>query len=697
MMTRIKDYTRAVVSGYSEVVFLQGFLPGMILLVGTFTNPKVGLSGIVCVFSAYAFSLLIGVKRDFLETGFYTYNPLLVSLSIGFLFKITPLTFSFMMAAGVLTFVLTFTLSHVLHRFFLLPVLSVPFVIISSLCCLAAWSEAGLFAPGLTGGEVFPGIEDHVPLCVAGFARALGALFLTPRVTTGLLFALVLLCASRILFFLAVGEYFLGTAITAALTDSLAQAFADICAFNYMLIAIALGGVFLVPSPRSYLTALIAVMVSPLLLESVRSFWSYYGIPVFTIPFNVVTLSFVYFLRLVEFPYLTSYFRGTPEKILDQHLCMRLRYPGNIRCVGLPFAGRWVVWQGRNGRWTHKGIWQHAFDFIVTDEEGGTYRNDSSALEDYYSFRKPILAPVAGRVVCAVSDVPDNPPGETERENNWGNTFIIHDERGFYVRLAHLARGSVECREGQWVEKVQLVGLCGNSGYSPQPHLHLQVQTNPARNAATLPFSFVSYRDGNGQELSFRSNDVPDVGSAVIPLHADRALSRRLTFLLDDEMTFRIEAGGRVTEETLRVIMAPSGIFCFSTEKAKLFFEKKDGTYYHYQMDGDSPALRALFLALPRAPLAVEEGLTWSDFLPLEAAMGRVLRGVALFLSSFHHGLFRVRGSYRFTGADEIQGEVTIPINGHRLQTRLTLDRFKGFASVQITGAGWDIDLTRTA
>ncbi len=75
------------------------------------------------------------------------------------------------------------------------------------------------------------------------------------------------------------------------MTGSVLQAFGDINNFNFILIAIVIGGVFLVPSPRSYILALTAVLSSTLLLDSVEVFWANYGVPVFTLPFNLVSLS----------------------------------------------------------------------------------------------------------------------------------------------------------------------------------------------------------------------------------------------------------------------------------------------------------------------------------------------------------------------------------------------------------------------
>lgn len=43
------------------------------------------------------------------------------------------------------------------------------------------------------------------------------------------------------------------------------------------------------------------------------------------------------------------------------------------------------------------------------------------------------------------------------------------------MSLAHLQRGSVRVSLGQEVEAGDVIGACGNSGNSTEPHVHVQV------------------------------------------------------------------------------------------------------------------------------------------------------------------------------------------------------------------------------
>jgi hypothetical protein len=255
-----------------------------------------------------------------------------------------------------------------------------------------------------------------------------------------------------------------------------------------------------------------------------------------TLPFCLIALGGILLLRVAKYSLLASGAAGTPEEVRENWLVERRRYPGSWRTLALPFSGRWTVWQGFNGRWTHRGPWRHAYDFVIADEQGKTYRGDGSRLHDYYCYRMPVLAPVRGRVVKVVNDVEENLAGNVNGERNWGNLVLLEDPRGFCVELSHFAHRTIRVEEGQWVERGTVLGLCGNSGYSAQPHLHVQAQVDAREGAPTLPFSFVAYRIGD----TYHANDLPRENAEVEPLAVDPQLDAATTFLPDSVHEFEV-------------------------------------------------------------------------------------------------------------------------------------------------------------
>lgn len=168
----------------------------------------------------------------------------------------------------------------------------------------------------------------------------------------------------------------------------------------------------------------------------------------------------------------------------------------------LPLIGTWMVANGgpdpaTSHSWELVGQ-RFAFDFVVTDEQGKSYQNHGHRLEDYYAYGAPVLAPADGVVVKVRDGRRDYArPGSFDPFvwNLLGNYVVIRHAGGEYSLLAHLRRGSIRVRRGEFVRQGQMVGEVGNSGNSSEPHLHFQVQDSPHfLLAASLPVRIGGYR-----------------------------------------------------------------------------------------------------------------------------------------------------------------------------------------------------------
>ena len=468
----------------------------------------------------------------------------------------------------------------------------------------------------------------------------------------GFLIFLFILRFSPIIAFLSFGGYLVGALLSGMLSGNLTGAFDNISSFNYILIAVSLGAVFLIPHPRSYLIAFLSVAISVPIVHASEVFFQNYGIPIFALPFNLVVLTTLYALFVLGYRYLTVKYVGTPEKTLDYFITFQSRFPLSGREIGLPFSGRWTVWQGFEGEWTHKGAWRYALDFLITDEEGKTFRGSGYNLTDYYAYRKPVLSPVSGTVVEVVDGFPDNPPGEADKENNWGNYVLLYDWRGFYVLLCHFSPNTIKVKKGDKVERGTLLGLCGNSGYSPQPHIHMHVQLYPKVGSPTVPFAIDSYINSEGVFFDY---SIPKKGEVIEAFYPDKVLQRKFNLLIGEEYRFLFENGNVSFEKTLKVDMAPDGTFYLTDGEGKLYFGQKNGVFYIYSLEGGSEILKTLFVALSKIPLNISTAKVWKDSLPLSVVAGRYLKNLWLFLATFNHRLlkvenrFQVRGYNRYT------------------------------------------------
>ncbi len=140
-----------------------------------------------------------------------------------------------------------------------------------------------------------------------------------------------------------------------------------------------------------------------------------------------------------------------------------------------------------------------AYDLVVEP-----YLTGSTKVTDYGCYGVPVVAPAAGEVVIAHDGEQDMVPGESS--NNYkapeGNHVAIRlDETDTYLVIAHLKPGSVAVASGQHVTEGQVIGQCGNSGNTSEPHIHLHHQR---QDPTIYPINFAE-----GLPLYFRDLDGP--------------------------------------------------------------------------------------------------------------------------------------------------------------------------------------------
>lgn len=159
----------------------------------------------------------------------------------------------------------------------------------------------------------------------------------------------------------------------------------------------------------------------------------------------------------------------------------------------LPFDGAWsVVWGGRTVEQNYHATVREqrfAYDLLVVKDDA-THRGDGKKNEDYYAYGRPILAAAAGRVVAVVDGIAENVPGVMPTDKPEGNHVVVDHGNGELALYAHLVPGSIPVRVGTTLKRGQLLGKCGNSGHSSEPHLHWHLVNAEGEG---LPPRFVDY------------------------------------------------------------------------------------------------------------------------------------------------------------------------------------------------------------
>ncbi len=108
-----------------------------------------------------------------------------------------------------------------------------------------------------------------------------------------------------------------------------------------------------------------------------------------------------------------------------------------------------------------------------------------------------------------------------------GNHIALKLETGTYLIIAHLKPGSVLVKAGDMVEEGQIIGQCGNSGNTSEPHIHIHHQRQdpnfyPVNFAEGLPLYFRDQTGAPMPEGGLRMEDGKPVAIGVTVQHIGR-------------------------------------------------------------------------------------------------------------------------------------------------------------------------------
>lgn len=194
--------------------------------------------------------------------------------------------------------------------------------------------------------------------------------------------------------------------------------------------------------------------------------------------------------------------------------------------LAYPFEGRWLIQNSPADRVPSHGTTlfatSFAIDFVPVDLAGRsapvTFRSllRPEPPERFPGFGRPILAPVDGVVVVAHDGEPDHRSfrglpsvgyaltqgrrAEAGWESLAGNHVMIATGEGPVVAVCHLQRGSIGVQLGDGVRQGAMLGRCGNSGNSTEPHVHLQALDGvDVLSASAVPITFGGRAPRNGE------------------------------------------------------------------------------------------------------------------------------------------------------------------------------------------------------
>ena len=597
-LTTLKEqfnlFGNGLVNSYSQIFFSNSKSLGVLLLIISFFDFGAGMSGVISVLVCQLTAHFFNFNKDMIYDGSYSYNSLMVGVALGVFYEMNWSIFILISIVSILTFFITIWFyGHLSKKG--LPFLSLPFLFSIWIVILGAhnFSSLELLPKETLSLKLhFPVVFDIVTATIAKmpfhnaiylYLRSLGAIFFQYNDLAGLLIAIGILCFSRISFLLSLFGFIIGYGFYQFFEGDFSQLIYSYIGFNFILTAMSLGGFFIVPSRKSFLLLLFAIPSIALLISGLHTLFVKFGLPLYTLPFNILVLLFLYAMYNrnkasgIEIVTLQQY---SPEMNHYKHFNAISRFKSNtFYHISLPIMGNWHISQGHNGSITHLGDWQYAWDFDVLNEENETYRQPGYITNDYYCYDLPVMATAAGHVVEITDTVEDNAIGAVNMKQNFGNTIIIKHGEGFYSKLSHLKKDSFKVAVGDYVYKGTVLARCGSSGRSPEPHLHFQLQATPFIGSKTLKYPIAYYLTQDEKGVRFNAFSIPKEGEKVSNIQTTSILQEAFGLIPGKIMNYHFE-GVDYKWEVFTNAYNYTYIYCYTTKAIAYFVN--DGTLFYF-------------------------------------------------------------------------------------------------------------------
>lgn len=654
----IINIIHSVLNSYSQVFFSENKIFASILLIVSFIDIWAGVSGIIAVVTANGVAYIMGYNRINTKRGLYGFNALLVALGTGLMFQPGLELLIIVFFASLLTFFITISIEGILTKYGL-PFLSIPFLfgIWAVILSTKNFDALGLSQRGIytynelyaLGGNTLINFYEKIDTLnihnsIKIYFLSLGAIFFQTNILAGVLIAVGLLYYSRIAFSLSVLGFYVAYLFYSALGADFSQLAYTFIGFNYILSSIAVGGYFVVPSWRSYLWTILLLPVTVLITAALQNVFLIWGISIFSLPFNLLVLVFIYSLKLRYFKResLSDIFvrQNTPEKTLYLNKTYSdILKDKNYIPISLPFWGNWKIMQAHNGQYTHKDEWRHAWDFIIIGNNDKEFLGSGEKVEDYFCYEKNIIAPANGYIVDIADGIPNNKIGETNSKDNWGNSVVIKHTEYLYSQISHIKSGTFKVHVGDYINKGEIIAKVGNSGYSPYPHMHFQLQATPFIGSKTLKYPLANFVVSENGIFDYKIFDIPLLNQNIATAQNNELMVDTVKFIPGKEINVQIIENKKTKNEKWIVeknIFNQTFVKTSKDNAIAYFFADETGIYFTNFTGNTKSVLFDFFSAFYNVKNAFYKNIEIKSFIRPNLFFNKILILIQDFFAPFY-------------------------------------------------------------
>lgn len=669
LTSSLKGMMRHLASSLGGIYFLPSLYGGLFLWLMFAQNPRLGAFALGGLVMSYGIARFLHLPQGGIGVTVVTANALMAAIAVGWL--TAPLHMS--VTAQIVFVILIVAMVSIVAaaswqalRKTSLPPLGLSYSLIAGIL-FSLFPEQTLQAAKATSMFASVAQLDNWFLI---FLQSLGNVVYMPLPQVGLIVAISLLAWSRTMFVMGFVGWCAGLLVALSLESMGVNYLYLLAAHNYFFAGMVASSVILLPGRWSFVIAAGAGAGASLLAATFQHLLGQSGFAFLPLP----SILMIWLVIGALAPAIEKHvFRRNEQLDMPpeeawwraSYWAHRAGYPDPF--VGVPVAGEVAIVQGFNGKFSHKGPWRHALDFQrpASDVDDSEYTSST--------WGTPVYSPVAGMVEIAKDVIFDNRLGQCNYTDNWGNHIIIRLDNGGWLLLGHFRLGTIAFNPGARVVEGDYLGEIGNSGRSPYPHLHMQVQNSCELGAPTIPFRLANYivRDPNDPSApKWVASGLPAQGTLLKLGHRNNDVLSILSSVSPGEAVWHLEVSGKPSPKYRpRRIKTIERIEIALDEAGRHVFKDRAGNYLTISVDydawriveckpGRSLFLRLLALCSTAIPHASSKNMVWDE--PLLLIPGGSFGWLALLLAPYRATNFDHAKSKCLHVPDSIDRRLTV-------------------------------------
>lgn len=297
---------RVILRGVGQVFFCCNAVTGFIFLAALYIgSPIAGLAATLGVITSTAAAYILGFSEDDIDAGLYGFNGTLVGPCLFLFLEHSPQLWLYVILASILSSIVLAAMIRILTPY-KIPASTSPFVLTCWMFIIAVYSF-----DGFTRGPVLP--PPAIPAVVmdtgmiapamwfTALAKGVGEVMFADSVVVGIMFLAGIAITSFRGAFMALAGAIVGVVIPLLLGANLVLIEMGLYAFNPVLSMMAIGWVFLKPTGRSAVLAVLAGIFTVVCQAGLANFLAPVGLPTLTFPFVLVMWMFLFAAGLSKY------------------------------------------------------------------------------------------------------------------------------------------------------------------------------------------------------------------------------------------------------------------------------------------------------------------------------------------------------------------------------------------------------------